>query len=91
MILFFFYSSVFPQSSLENLSVHQSNPIGLRPVRNEVDMSDLLMGLFKRPQYDQSTMQTNEKKVHTTILPAVGYALQTGMAVSLGAGIAFTW
>lgn len=89
MVLFLFYSLVYPQSSLENLSIHQSNPIGLRPVRNEVDISDLLRELFKGPQYDQTIVQRNEMKVHTTILPAIGYALQTGLAVSLGAGIAF--
>ncbi len=56
-----------------------------------MDIGDLFRKVFikKQPQIQDST-SSKTKKVFVTVLPVAGYSLQTGLAASLTAGVAFT-
>lgn len=62
----------------------------LAPKNNEADASDLLKKIFRSHKQNQpDSTSTKTKKIFTTLLPAAGYTLQTGLAAAFSAGIAF--
>ena len=51
------------------------------------DVKDVINNIFYRSKHVQDSLKT--KKVYVTLLPAVGYTLQTGLAGAITAGVAF--
>ncbi|MBS1511756.1 MAG: BamA/TamA family outer membrane protein [Bacteroidetes bacterium] len=57
---------------------------------NSYDATDLLHSIFKHHAAKNNTDSVRSKKVYVTALPVAGYSLQTGLAIALSCGVAFS-
>lgn len=86
-------SVVFTNTLIAQQALDSSNPVAVSLVvkPSAYDANDLFRQLFKKNKPAKTDSNTvTKKKAFITVFPIAGYSLQTGLAIALSSGIAFS-